>query len=509
MKKIISMLLAAILATALLAGCGTAGGGTPAPTPAPAADTGGTTPPAAADTAEESAEIVELHAVFSGAAPNDEEYVITAVNAALAEQGYNFTIRQTFMTDYRTNLALMIASGEVVDIAWPHMASLGDQVRMGVHGPLDPYFDIYAPDFAAAMPAHVRAQGTVGGVMYAAPRIIPMAQFNWVLNIRKDLREEWGLPEITSLELLEQYFARAYEEGMIPMHSADFRAMYAHYANFFFPMGNNGRYPMFVDPDDPNFEVRSFFDTEYFRNVVETRRRWRDNGWIPEDEAAFGGDANQGFIHGILATVHANIFSEAERTDQMHQMTPHAVIETITLNPQRRHIFQGGDNMMGTGSTTNNTREAVQFMNWIRKSQDNFDLWTYGVYGRNFVLDGESVSFDGIADDMRYVPRQWVWNDAALNRFPLVMPAEHVERLLNWDTGAIVTPFVGFQIDPENIRTEFSQLNAIMGEFIPIFEQGIIPYDDLIDEFMNQMWNAGLQAVIDATQVQLDDFLGR
>ena len=483
-----------------------------------AADPGTATPPAAGDNApaqqaetpaaDADPDMVNLHLVFSGAEPNDHDYVIAAVNAALAEQGYNFSVRQTFVTEYWTNIALMIASAETVDIAWAHMSTISDLVSRGVYQPIEPYFDTYAPDIAAHLPDHVRAQGSVGGVLYAVPRVIPMAQFNWVMTGRRDLREAWGLPEIVDMDTLEAYLARALEEGMIPTHAQNFRSKYAYYANFFFPMGDQGLYPIFVDPNDPTFTVRSFFDTEYFRNVVERRLHWREMGWIPEDEAAFGADANQGFFHSILAITSGNLFAEAERIDNLRAQNPDGVIELVTLNPHTRYVFQGGDNMMGVGSTSNNPREAVQFMNWIRKSQENFDLWTFGVYGRNYVLDQGAVSIEGIPGDMAYVPRRWVWNDVRLNRFSANMPQEHVNNLLNWDNGAIVTPFVGFVINPDNINTEFGQVTAIMAEFIPIFEQGIVPYDALIDDLMSQLWNAGLQNIIDETQIQLNEFLG-
>ena len=48
---------------------------------------------------------------------------------------------------------------------------------------------------------------------------------------------------------------------------------------------------------------------------------------------------------------------------------------------------------------------------------------------------------------------------------------------------------------------------GIMAEYMPMFEQGLVPYDDIIDEFMTQLWNAGLQNAIDQVQEQLNAFM--
>ena len=449
-----------------------------------------------------------VHFVTSGAPPNDHDYVLARVNESLAEQGYGFQVEMTFITEFWTNVALMIGAGETIDIANGHMSTLPDLVARGVYQPIEAYFEANAPYLAAVMSDSARAQGSIGGVLYAIPRLIPMAQFNWVMDIRGDLRQEWGFPEIDSIDLLEEFMRRAAAEDMFGMPPINFRSMYAHYANFFFPLGDNAMYPIFIDPKDPTHTVRSFFDTDYFRNVVERRARWIEEDLVIVDSDRFGGNAGQAFNHGMFAVMGGNLLTQSERADGLHGGTPGAFMETITINPTHRYIFQGGDNMLGVGSTSTNVAEAVQMINWIRSSQENYDLWTHGVYGRNYVLTPEGrISFEGIEDDMRHNTRVWMWNDLNRARFSQHLPDVSLERLRNWDEGAIPSPFLGFTVDTSDLRTEFMQIQGIMAEFMPMFEQGLVAYDDIIGEFMNQMWAAGLQRAIDEVQVQLNEFM--
>jgi len=456
-------------------------------------------------TQEPQIENVVLHAIFSGNPPNDEDYVLAEVNRRLAEDGYNFSIRTSFVGDFWTNLPLMVLAGETIDIAMANARTLADLTARGVYHALDPYFDIYAPYLSSIIPEHTRAQGTVGGVLHAVPRAVPSAQFNQMLNIRGDLREEWGLPEVVCINTLDAFMRRANEESMFSTIGE--AALLPVFGNYFFPLFN---LTLFVDPNDPTFTVQTWHDSPGFRGLANTVRQWMLDGIIPEDVSVIGGNASQAFLHGHTATITGNLQSQAERTDPMFANVPEARIEAVLLNPIPRYVFVGGDNMLGVPTTSDNIREALQFMNWIRLSQDNFDLWTHGVYGRNFELtDTGAITFENIPPEMRYVPRVWNWNDTAMARFSEHMPLEDVERLRRWDEYAVVTPFVGFVLDMENIRTEYAQLNAIRDEFSPMITGGLVDIDDVLDEFLRQMRSSGLQRVVDEVQRQLNEFLGQ
>jgi putative aldouronate transport system substrate-binding protein len=402
----------------------------------------------------------------------------------------------------------MVAGGDVVDVAWAHVSTLADLAGRGVYQPFGNIFDEAVPDFAARLPQAARLQGTVRGDLYAIPRLVPMAQFNWVWNIRRDLREEWGFSEITTLEQLEAYFLRSLEEGMIPTSDHNSQPLYPVFANYFFPMGDGGNHPIYVDPTDPNFTVRSFWDSDSWRNVADTKVRWRDMGIIAEDESRITG-AHQGFVSGIVAGIPSNTNSEIERIDEMKSMMPDAYIETVLLNPGTLRQYIGGDNMLSVGSTSSNVREAVQFIAWIRSNQENFDLWSFGVAGVNHNLTSDgAVTHEGIADNMRYIPNTWMWNDIDLVRFPAAVPAEHINRLRNWDNNAEVTPFIGFVIDASQFSSEFAQVNAVSSEYYQMMTAGLVNLEDIIDELMSQLEAAGLQTLIDGVQAQLNEFLG-
>ena len=163
--------------------------------------------------------------------------------------------------------------------------------------------------------------------------------------------------------------------------------------------------------------------------------------------------------------------------------------------------------MLAVPSTSKNPAEAVSFINWIKKDQANYDLISFGVEGENYVLTDGAVDTTGIPEDKVYSTNSWMWNDLSIARFSSNYPTEDIEMLKTWDDESTVTPFVGFTLDTSSIKTQVSQVNAVKDEYFTNLAKGITNYDDVIDEFMDQLYAAGLQDIIDETQKQVNDWI--
>ncbi|MDR1127940.1 MAG: ABC transporter substrate-binding protein [Treponema sp.] len=451
---------------------------------------------------------VTLKAMLVGGAPNDEANVIAAVNRKLAADGLGITIQTTYVDDYWNKLALTIAGGEEYDLVWAHTSTLSDLVAKGVYQPIDSVIRQAAPQILASTPRSALLAGTVNNELYALARVIPMAEYNLVYNIRGDLRQKYGLPEITTLAGLEAYFDTilANESGMYCTADNNAQPLYPVFANYYFPIGDGGANPLYVDPQDPTHTVRSFMESDAFKQVADTKQRWRQKGYIPEDVSRIT-NPNQGFVYGMVACVPSNTLSETERVDALVANVPGAFIETVLLNPNLLYLTVGGDNMLAVASTSRHPYETAAFINWIKADQANFDLWSFGVEGVNYRLDGRSISYDGIPENKRYSPNVWMWNDISIARFSKNMPAANIEKLVKWDANATLTPFVGFNLDQTSIKTEVAQLNAVIGEYYNQFKEGSVSYDAVRAAYSAALRSAGIQRVIDECQRQLNAFL--
>lgn len=491
-RKTIFTWFAVLLSVTLIAACGNSGGNQPSGTESPNAGNGN--------------KVIKLTAAFPGQESPGQKGALQAINKKLQDDGLNFEVDIKYLDDYWNKLALNIAGGTVYDVAWAHSSVLSDLVAKKVYQPID--LDKNGADLLENTPEYVLKGGQVQGKQYAVPRAIPMTGFNNVYNIRGDLREKYGIPEITTVENLEAYFAaiQTNEPNMHPIIGDNIQELFPIYANYYFPIGDGGQYPLYVDPKDSTHTVKSFLDSDAFAQVIAKKKEWKEKGWLYNDPNF---DGEGGFDNGKVATIAANIFRASERVDTLTSNVPGAKVETVYLEPDTRHIFSAGDNMLAVPSTSKHADEAVAFINWIKKDQANYDLWSYGVEGVNYKLVDDAVDTTGIADADKYNMNVWMWNDLHLARFSTNYPKEDIEVLKSWDSNSNVTPYVGFTLDQSKIKSQISNIQAIMGEYIPNLGMGVTDYNSVKDEMMSKLNAAGLKDVIKETQDQLNAYVSQ
>ncbi|HHY82186.1 MAG TPA: ABC transporter substrate-binding protein [Clostridiales bacterium] len=514
-KTIIVLLLVAALTLALFTGCSKS----TTDTESKGSDNSGTdigentgnndnTGSEGTDDKKNTEEAVKLVAVFPGTQPECQPEVLEAINKKLVEDGLNINVDIKYIDDYWNKLALDIAGGTVYDLAWAHSSTLSDLVAKKVYQPIDEAMEKNAPELLEKMPEYLIKGGSVAGKLYAIPRNIPMTAFNNVYNVRGDLREKYGLPEITDIKGLEAFMeaVQKNDPDVFPIVGSNLQPLYPVYANYFFPIGDGGKNPVYIDPADPNFTVKSFWDSDAFTKVAEKAKEWRDKGYQPADTSSIE-NMDTGFDYGKVAVVPANIMRASERIDTITANVPGVKVETVLLEPEKRYVFLAGDNMLAVPSTSKNVDKAVALINWIKGSQENYDLWSYGVEGENYKLVNGAVDVNDIPGEKRYTTNVWMWNDIELARFSSNYPKEDIEKLKVWDQGSEVTPFVGFTVDQSNIKTQVSQITAVMNEYYENIGLGVLDINEVRDEIMDKMWAAGLQDVIDEVQRQINEYV--
>jgi putative aldouronate transport system substrate-binding protein len=500
MKVFRNVVFVALMAAVMLTGCSSGSGNKQADV---SQTTGASTNPGDNKT---SGELVKITAVLPGQESGPANSVLKAINEKLKADGLNIEVNIKYIDDYFNKLALNVAGGTEYDLAWAHSSMLSDLVSKKVYQPIDDALKTNGPDLLANTPDYVLKGGAVQGKQYAIARAIPMTGFNNVFNIRGDLRIKYGLPKITTMAGLETYFQAVVknEPNMYAFVGANTQVLFPTYADYYFPIGDGGMYPVYIDPADKTFTVKSFLDTKEFADIVTKKLEWRTKGWNVADSSV---DGEAGFDKGKVAALGANLFRASERVDTLTANVPGATVETVYLEPKTRRIYSAGDNMLAVPSTSKHVKEAVALMNWIKKDQQNYDLWSYGVEGANYKLTDGAVDVSGIADKDKYNTPVWMWNDLRLARFSTNYPKEDIAALKAWDSKSEVTPFVGFTLDTSKIKSQNSQMQAVMNEYGENLGLGVTDINKVRDEMMKKMNAAGLQDVIAETQKQINAYL--
>lgn len=499
-KKLLSMLLVSAMAVTLLAGCG--GNNTSNDNKNETEQNGGNS-----ETNEPSGDVVTLTFANTGAQPACQDQVLEAINEKLLADGLNIQVEMIWLDDYWNTLAMNIAGGAEYDLAWAHSSTLADLVGRKIYQPIGEALDSVGQDLKAKTPDYVLKGGTIDGEVYAIPRVIPTTGFNNTFDVRKDLMDKYGIEEITTIEQLEQYFQAVLdnEEGMYPYSGSNINPMTTVYANYHFILGD-GISAMYVDPADPELTVKNFWASDEFTEIMKKRMEWVEKGYLQSDTSTFQ-NPDTGFENGVVAAVDSNVMRVSERVDGMKNTLPDAVPYTVMLEPETRYIFSAGDNMLAVPSTSKHVNEAIQLIQWFKTNQENYDLWSYGVEGVNYNMNGEAVDISGIDSANVYSPNVWMWNDLDMARFSANYPQDQLDRLKTWDDNSQQSPLLGFVLDQSEIGAECSQIQAVMTEYANNLLTGMVDVDDVRDEFLAALDAAGIDKVIEETQRQVDEFV--
>ncbi|NOU88290.1 extracellular solute-binding protein [Paenibacillus sp. LMG 31460] len=492
-RKLVGIGLTTILAVTMLAGCGGNNNKNEGAAPSGA--------PALAN------EEVTLKILFPGDPPKDLDAVSTAVDTKMKADGLNFKLNFTFVPwdTYWNKQSLIVAGGEDFDLTWSHIANLPQSVAKNVLLPLDEYLDSDGQQLKENTPDYVWKGAKIGGKIYAIPRVVPVAQNNDTFQIRGDLRKKYNLPEIKTLEDFDKYLeaVKANEPTMIPL-GINTTGLGREYLPSYYANGDLFNSFFYIDVTQQPLTFKNLYESEAFANLVNKAHEWYNKGYTPKDPIA----AKEDFGNGKTAAIASNLFRPTETIDGLVASVPGAEIEFVQFQSDKpKYIFNSVDNLLAVFSTSKHPKEAVRFVNWVHSNKENYNLFSLGVEGINYKLDGNSASYDGIANDKQYLPISWAWTDMRYAKFSKNITPAQLDVIKNWDNGAIKTNLIGFSVDSEPMKNEIAKVTAIVKEYqVPLYS-GLVEYSSVKEKLLKRLKDAGINKVLNEYQKQLDAYL--
>ena len=502
--KGMALLTAAVVMLVSLFGCGSNATKSDATT---AGSTKGDS--AATEQATTAAEKIEgtVKIVFPGDEPKDMAGVSNALEEKLKSDGMDLKLEFTYFPwdQYSNKVSLIPASGEKNDLTWTHTSSFSSLVAKKGLLPLDEYLNKYGPDLIKSISEAAWKDSSIGGKIYGIPTTVPTADYNRFTAIRGDLREKYGIAEVKTAADLENYMVTLKKNIPEMVFLPDDRSFFREYGDVVMPINNGARGVAYLDPADPEMKVKSYYESDIFKNIVNMKKKWYDMGLLPKPNQIK--DQEVAFNTGTLGSIWSVVLKTTERIDAFNKACPEGKIEDVFLNPDKpKYIFEAASNLLSLFSTSESPKQAIAFVNWFRCNQDNYDLMSYGVKDINYKLDGNAVNVEGIDAEKGYNQINWAWDDINFKRFSKLITSDYIDYLKNWDKDAVAVPSLGFKFDTEPVKTEVAQINALEEEYaVPAFS-GYIKYDEFFTEFQKKLKDAGLDKVIAEMQSQIDKF---
>lgn len=471
--------------------------------------------------------------LLPGDAPDSMDEVTAAINAALAEDGRNYTVDFTFETwgDYWNKVGLRANDG--YDACWMHADNLAGFYN-SVLKDLTPYMEPYGSEILKLTSELYLNFARVDGGLYAIPRVEPLSEESNLLAVRGDWMDEFGMESITTLPELETYFSKSAEKmaetpGAYVMdkdHSDYLRRVYA--KNYYFPLGSFSKYPVYIDlsnPVDGSYKVENFYTSQAFLDMAAKAEEYYDAGYRNPNRSSLASDSiDNAFNNGLLAAVWSSPTKTSERIDAFKSLNPEGSIYNVILNPDETKWISSGGNMLAVYKASSKAAHVVDFYNWVLSDQAHTDLVCYGILNKNYKLteDGK-LDFTGISNSDNYSLKfpSFVFSTLTRIRYSKSMDDKAISSITEWDSGENVqlSPLAGFVPEIKGIlNTAYSLVAAAEKSYSEDFLYGSksVKDEEVYQQFLNQL-NAPLtyngqkvpaiEIVITELQAQVDAFI--
>jgi len=509
LKKILGVAIGCILAVVVLAACDAPGGGGAAP-----AGEGAATMVGDIDVSNH----VNLVMYLLGDEPTDLDIVYEQLNELLLER-INATLTTNYLSwgTWTEMYSLILAAGEGVDLIFTaDWAFYAQEANRGAFFEFTPEFmERYMPNTVRFQSPNSLMQATLDGRIYAIPKNVSgLEGENWAV-IRRDLRESYGMDEITTAEELEAFFMAVLENetGIFPHHASGD-------GGFLNIIHNQPNQLFFIPSVDIVFEYpgtsippASAFEYQWFRDSMlpyfQTMQRWGEMGFWSANAINNPIQVRDSFENGTSASLTWN-FTIFRAGENLRANNPDWDFEVVDINPgTTRRGSQYTNDAIAISIASSNPERAAMFIDLL-KDEDDLEVYLAlvgGIYGMHYNLIEDGLFFEPgpYADRYPWNPSTWCFNHRpGVAPSARMLPEELIfqDEQLVWLRNPRPT---GFRFNQEPVTHEIVALNALRDEVRPLLQLGMAA--DVVatwDDWRSRAEAIGLERVMEEFRSQYD-----
>jgi putative aldouronate transport system substrate-binding protein len=434
--------------------------------------------------------------------------------------------------DHKQKLQLKMSTGEAVDLMFdaPWMF-LNNNVNLGYYQQLDKYFnnDEY-PGLKQAFTPELLETNKINGHNYSIPFMTSYSD-PFIINIRKDIREELGLPPVKTLADYKNYLEKVQEKhpDYVPAAIGG-RGLYR--LGIPEEKGHNdirlaavvqdsftGGIPFSValSPDekkvvgaatigDPDSEFANFpapfntHDSIYGHFGLRTEFRKFNN------KDPLSAQANSALDPAKNASTEGTISGLIYGKKDLKKVVPNGDLEPFFYTSQDiadmkpgaiRTDFRANNSVVIPASSKNIDR-TMKFLDWLYSSKDNHDLFELGIEGEHWIKDGDNgYKTTDKTSNYLFQGYELTWNPN-LSRINTDNDPETIKFLqYTMDKNSYYqVPLAGFIFDTKPVATEIAQIKPKLQETADILMTGLEPKWKEFAQKANKQWrDMGLEKV--------------
>ena len=409
-------------------------------------------------------------------------------------------------------MKLAFAAGEECDIVFtaPWINNYLLNIANGNFVPLDDLLAKNAPGLWASMPETTwdaaRVDGKIYGVINQQIFVKPFG-----FTVRRDLADKYGLDAyaLKSYDELEPFLKTILENepDVIPLPGA---STWSNEGNGFDPIITE-QVPVVIRYDDKELKVFNAAASPEFQASVERARRWYEAGYTPKETIA--GDDQQAMwragkfaLSGLVGVVKPGGEIESEQRFGQPVYSQSMTKPFLTT--------------AGTTATTNaicatskNPEAAMKVLELLNTNVEIYNTLAKGIEGKHWEwADKGNLVIKPGPNNADYNPNtDWEFGNQFLAYYidPKQAEIKAWEATYDLNTTSPPSAAMGFNFNAEPVKTELANVAAVVGEWAGPLASGQVDPATALPEYLERLNQAGIQALIDECQRQLNEWVAQ
>lgn len=495
-KRWMAVLLSAVTAASMLGGCGQKD--------AKVSETNG----GEVDFDEEPYEATLMYWVANDA--RDVDSVESALNELTLEQlNIKVNLMPQTLGTYGQQIQMILSSDDALDI-FPYWGSnIGNYIDAEYLVDLNDYLEDYGQDLIKIIGMEdincCSVDGFLAGMPTMHERTTPAA-----VVLRTDLLEETGYKaeDIKSAEDLTPIFEAVHEKHPeMTMYGCLNSMSYPNIIHAYMDPMSGSAFGVLEDMGQTT-TVTNWYESDMFRDACLLVREWNQKGYTSADFATCSDSGESLMRAGNLFCF--TTLGKPNTKQEKDSMTGYDTT-CVIIAPDVCKTDTTNNVLYGISSNSEDPAKAMMLLNWIYATKEANDLLNWGVEGKDYVVseDGTIDYPEGVTAENVGYHQDYGW--AQMNQFNSYAWAGNDPDI--WDQyqevrkNATVSKAYGFFFDTTPVLNELAALGTVGDEYMMSLVTGTVDVDKTLEEFNAKLYKAGLQAVIDEKQAQLDAWL--
>ncbi|MGG3504483.1 ABC transporter substrate-binding protein [Paenibacillus sp. FSL W8-0187] len=399
---------------------------------------------------------------------------------------------------------IMLAANEPIDLYWDGLPDLSTIVNKKQAMVLDDLIQEYGQDMLKVLPMEQLQGATIDGKIHGIPSAYaPSSAMYQLVAVRQDILEAVGMTDLKTADDLKEFATKA--KAKFPEMKGPADVVFKPLTRYFADEQYNwiAVEDLVVFGEDSK-KAYSYYETEAFQQVAKFNRGMYDAGLYTEDLTIKYNERDSRMQTGLYLWVEGSLGKEMEIINTIKANAPDAKVKTYLLAEDKpRYVTATGGEVLGIPVNAPNPEGAMKFVNWIYKSQENYQFALYGVEGKDYeIVDGRINKLT--PSEFFY---EWMFRNQNYQLFGPDVAQESIDKYKSWDDQAVRSASLGFRFNNEKVKSIETALKEVVGKDLAAIRSGFVDFETAYPKAIQKLKKAGIDEYVAEVQRQLDEFL--